>query len=479
MNDSLVAATARLRAAIEARKRAEVEEAVAIAELAEAHQWTADATVDVVGTRPVRIGADGTVLVDEFLPLEVAAAKGISVASATWLIRDVVNLKARHPLLWFQATKGLIPMWRACQLAAEVARFDLTVEQAQVLDERLAPKVPTLPWRRVLQSARGLITEIAAEKVTVLAEQARDARFVRKLPTDDPNVAYMSARVDTADAIFFDAMIDRIADILGDRGDTDTKDIRRAKSIGILATPARAQLMLAEAAGQDGPIRSADPRLLPQADVLVHVAEETLLHGAGPARVEGVGALPATMLKYLLGHTRVRVTPVIRPYADIAVGSYEIPDVIRRQVLLRDTYEAFPYSSRKARAGDLDHTDPYRPGRKRQTRASNLGSLWRKPHRAKTHAGTSPTPIPPVRRSSLEVGQRPRDDYASVSRKPTTGSASHSSKGSSATASRARWTEAWNASSDSQIASPINTSCSASCRVWTETSPGAPVMAAP
>jgi hypothetical protein len=288
--------------------------------------------------------------------------------------------------LWFQATKGLIPMWRACQLAAEVARFDLSVEQAQQLDERLAPKVPTLPWRRVLQLARGLITELAAEKVTALQEQSRSARFVRKLPTDDPTIAYLSARIDTADAIFFDGMVDRIADILGDRGDTDLKDVRRAKAIGILATPARAQLMLAEAAGLTGRIRSTDPRLLPEACVYVHVAEETLLHGRGTARVEGAGPLAATMLTHLLGHTRVRVMPVLRPYAEIAVDSYEIPEPIRRQVLLRDTYEVFPYSSRTAREGDLDHTDPYRPGRKRQTRASNLGSLWRKPHRAKTHA---------------------------------------------------------------------------------------------
>ncbi len=386
MNETDAAARVRLRDVFEAQARAEVDSAVAIAELAEAREWTADSTFDVIGTRPVRIGADGTALVEEFLPLEVATAKGISVASATWLIRDVVNLKARHPLLWFQATKGLVPMWRACQLAAEVARFDLSIDQAQALDTRLAPKVPTLPWRRVLQLARGLITELAAEKVTALQEQARESRFVRKLPTDDPAVAYLSARVDTADGIFFDAMVDRIADILGDRGDTDSKDTRRAKSIGILATPARAQLMLAEAAGQAGPVRSTDPRLLPEASVYVHVAEETLLRGAGPARVEGVGALPATMLKYLLGHTRVRVTPVIRPYADIAVDSYEIPEPIRRQVLLRDTYEVFPYSSRTARASDLDHTDPYRPGSKRQTRASNLGPLWRKPHRAKTHA---------------------------------------------------------------------------------------------
>jgi hypothetical protein len=289
--------------------------------------------------------------------------------------------------MWFQATRGLIPMFRACQLAAEVARFDLSIEQAQALDERLAPRVPTLPWRRVLHLARGLITELAAEKVTAVQEQARAARFVRKLPTDDPAVAYLSARVDTADAIFFDAMVDRIADILANRGDTDLKDLRRAKAVGVLATPARAQLMLAEAAGQTGSrIRSTDPRLLPEACVYVHVAEETLLHGAGTARVEGAGPLAATMLTHLLGHTRVRLTPVIRPYADIAVDAYEIPEPIRRQVLQRDLFEVFPYSSRPGRDGDLDHTIAYRRGKKRQTRASNLGPLSRKPHRAKTHA---------------------------------------------------------------------------------------------
>jgi hypothetical protein len=395
MNDSDAAAATRLRAVFEAQARAEVDSAVAIAELAEVREWTADATFDVVGTRPVRIGADGTPLVDEFLPLEVATLKGISVAAATWLICDVVNLKARHPLLWFQAIRGLVPMWRACQLAAEVARFDLTLEQAQELDARLAPKVPTLAWRRVLHLARGLITEIAAEKVTALQQEARTARFVRRLPTDDPAVAYLSARVDTADAIFFDAMVDRIADILADRGDTDLKEVRRAKAIGVLATPARAHLMLTEAAGRNGTVRSTSPRLLPQAQVVVHVAEETLLRGTGPARVEGVGALPATMLKYLLGHTRVRLTPVIRPYADIAVDSYEIPDPIRRQVLLRDQFEVFPYSSRTPREADLDHTIPYRAGVTGQTRASNLGPLSRKPHRAKTHAGwllEQPTP---------------------------------------------------------------------------------------
>jgi hypothetical protein len=43
--------------------------------------------------------------------------------------------------------------------------------------------------------------------------------------------------------------------------------------------------------------------------VYVHVAEETLLTGRGTADVEGVGAIPVAMLRILLGHTRVRLTP--------------------------------------------------------------------------------------------------------------------------------------------------------------------------
>ncbi len=199
-------------------------------------------------------------------------------------------------------------------------------------------------------------------------------------------MAYLSARVDTADAVFFDAMVDRIADLLAQRGDTDPKDVRRAKAVGILATPERARLMLTEATGTADPagVRSTDPRLLPEATVYVHVAEETLLAGHGTARVEQAGPLAASMLKLLVGNCRVRLTPVIRPYADVAVDSYEIPDWMRRQVQLRDTYEIFPYSSRTSRHQDLDHTIPYQPG---QTRASNLGPLSRTAHRGKTHGG--------------------------------------------------------------------------------------------
>lgn len=142
--------------------------------------------------------------------------------------------------------------------------------------------------------------------------------------------------------------------------------------------------MLAEAMGKQGEVAATDPRLLPTSTVYVHIAEQTLLHGEGVARIEGAGPLCATMLKHLVGHSRIRLTPVLDTGADMAVDSYEIPRPIREQVIVRDGHEVFPFSSRAARQQDLDHTDPYRPGVPRQTRTGNLGPLSRKAHRAKT-----------------------------------------------------------------------------------------------
>lgn len=466
MSDSTVAEVAaqRLQAAIDARVRAEIAEAVAIAEYATAHEWHGDDPIDVVGTRPVRVGADGTPLLGEFVALELAVLKRISPTTATWLIRDILNLRDRHPQLWQQVQHGDLPVYRACQLVQEVARWGLDADQARQLDSLLAPKVGRLGWPRLLRLCRGLMCQIAPQRAIDTARGARADRYVRKAPAEDPAVSYLTARVDTADAIFFDAMIDRIADLLSRQGDQDTKEIRRAKSLGILATPTRAHLLLTQAAsghvddqlgdeqpmdeewvktadpqwhasgpsgretrggapagvetpnpidsgspggilpdkdrspgigfavddlrqGTSGPdISPTDPRLLPEARLYVHVAAESLHHGEGTARIEDIGPLALASLTDLLGHCRIRLTPVIQPYAHAAVDAYEIPDTMRQQVILRDTHEVFPYSSRTARHSDLDHTTPWTPtGPPDQTRPGNLGPLWRRPHRAKTH----------------------------------------------------------------------------------------------
>jgi hypothetical protein len=183
---------------------------------------------------------------------------------------------------------------------------------------------PCCGFPRLLRLTHGLNTTIAAEKVIALAERARAERYVRKFPTDNTAVAYIAARVATADAIFFDAQIDRIADILSAHGDVDTKEARRAKAVGVLATPARARLLLAEAAGPS-----------------------CFRHAEGTADRFG---------------------------ADVPSAGSGTPTRIRNQVLLRDRVEVFPFSSQEARTQDLDHTEvfvaggPSLPGRAERQR---------------------------------------------------------------------------------------------------------------
>lgn len=386
-------AVERLRYAMELRRQADADEMRAIAELAAEHSWTTTDEYDVIGgERAIRLGADGSRLVGEFLPLEVAATKGISVTAATWLIRDVINLEARHPTLWRATLAGNIEPYKAFKLARLAAGYELTHEQALEVDEQLAGKVGRLGWPRLLRLARGLIGKVAADKIEAAAKKARDARFVRSAPGDEPIVTELWARLDTPDAQQLESTIQALAKKLHDHGDTDELDIRRAKALGILATPGRAQALLT---GDD------DQRYLPRTKVYLHLTPDMLVgqrndsqseptssdHAAtaGPiARSETLGPITPAMLADLFGTTRITITPVLHADSDQAVDNYEIPDRIRETITLRDGCEVFPYSSRTARGIDLDHTQPYVPGAAGQTAPDNLGPLTRRVHRAKT-----------------------------------------------------------------------------------------------
>ncbi len=367
----------RLRRSMELRRQADVEEMRALADLAVEHSWTTTDEYDVVGERPVRLGADGSRLVGEFLPLEIAAIKGISVTAATFLIRDVLNLKARHPHLWRAVRAGNVPPYKAFRLAQLAACHELTQAQAMEVDARLANKIGRIGWVRLQRLCRGYIGQIAADKIRAAAQRAREARFVRSQTGEEGVVTEVWARLDTTDAQQLEATIQAVAKKLRLGGDTDTLDVRRARALGILATPGRAQALLF---GAD------DDRYLPRTKAYLHITPE-FLAGSGDglaARSETLGPLAKAQLAELFGTHRITITPVIHSDGEPAVDAYEIPNRIREAVVLRDGCEVFPYSSRTARGLDLDHTRPYVAGAEGQTTPGNLGPLTRTTHRAKT-----------------------------------------------------------------------------------------------
>lgn len=145
---------------------------------------------------------------------------------------------------------------------------------------------------------------------------------------------------------------------------------------------------------------TVDPdRLLPRAELVVHLTDSTLAEGAGTIRLEGLGPMLAEWAGEMLGQARVSVRPVIDANYMAPVDSYEVPSAMRRAVELRNPVDVFPWSKRSAGTCDLDHTEAYRWSLAEggQTRPANLAPLGRRAHRAKTHGGWQMAqPIPGV-----------------------------------------------------------------------------------
>lgn len=392
-------AVVRLRQVYALRAALDAAESQALLDLASEADWDENAEFEIVGTRPVRIGADGSRLVDEHLPLEVAAAQQTSVDAAIWLIRDIVDLHARHPQICQALQTGLLPLWRARRFAQHASLLNLSAVESRAADEQIGPAIARVGWKRLWWLYRAAILRVAPDRMRVLAEQAAADRYVRTGPVDDdPATSYLSGRLDAGDAVAFSSLLDDLADALALAGEEGPKETLRARAIGVLADPQNAIDLLEQGPGADRLTESSDgagaqpaPRSRrsrrPATRIHVHIAESDLRPG-GVARLEGRGPVLVDQLRQLTGGGPVHLSPVVRVNgAEQVVDGYEIPAPLRAAVLARDRFEVFPYSSRGARQTDLDHTEPYRAGAKAQTRASNLGPLSRRAHRAKTHGG--------------------------------------------------------------------------------------------
>jgi hypothetical protein len=235
----------------------------------------------------------------------------------------------------------------------------------------------------------------------------------------------------------FLAAVDRIAEILAARGDTDPVGVRRARAVGILARPAEALQLLIEhqhdAASQPDPdpLNEPDqpsepdapngsdapnePEPEPEADhqslsiavppvfdaaaarprvvLHFHLAEAALRSGHALVRPEDGGPLTLHQLTEFLRRSgcQVRIQPVLDPIEVAPVDGYEIPARLRAAVRVRQIADVFPFGTCLSSTMDIDHTERYvsmdyggPPG---QTRLSNLGPFTRPGHRAVTHGG--------------------------------------------------------------------------------------------
>lgn len=358
-------------------------------------------------------GADGTPAVAEFLALEIGPILGISPTAAAFLIADSLNLRHRHPLLWRAVLDGRVRVWQAREITRRTASAGLDRNAAGWVDGQLANVLRSLPWRRVLTLLDGLIVHADTFAAARRAEEARARRSVWIGRDVDDGVATIVARVNASGAVFFDGMVERLSDILAEKGSNESRDVRRSQAVEIMATPARALALLQSAVQPDlavvapdaepessgrgpsgcaghvcGRVTVPPEKLLPKATVYVHVDAESVAAGTGVARVEGLGPACLGQLNQLLAGCRVTVRPIVDLNQVPAVDCYEIPRSLREAATLRSPIEQFPFGTVGSRKLDLDHVIPFDPdGPPRQTRLDNLAPLGRRAHRAKTHGG--------------------------------------------------------------------------------------------
>ena len=416
-----------LRDARTTRQVAEVQEAVTILHIVENYHRDLPEQPMPGRGRLVELAAEGGPKLNEFVPMELSAALGVSQQSITLLIGDLLDLEYRHPLLWRQVCDGVTPLWKARKIVQRTATVELGREAALEVDRLLAPTLPGVTVGRSLKLLEGLIVAVDPRGAERRAEAERRKRWVRIQPATD-GVSWLDGKLTGADGHQLDGTLNRIAAVLKADGDTDDRDARRSSALGILSNPALALALLhrdqqrrtthagqsAEAkkpahpvtdhadssatsadllagvpAGLLAELATIDPtKLLPKSTLFVHISDRTIRKKRGVARVEGVGPIPVKQLRTLLKDTRVRVQPVFDPGAVPPVDSYEIPAPMRRAVLLRQPTDTFPYGSWPSRGLDLDHVRPYRrDGGPGQTFVEGLQPLIRRGHRAKTHAG--------------------------------------------------------------------------------------------
>ena len=353
--------------------------------------------------RLVHPGGEGTPGLREFSIPELAMAREVSAHACERDLADALDLRHRLPRVWGLTQELACPVW----LSRKVARLSrrVPVDRVWIVDAAVAQAIGGEAPGRVLAICEAKVIEADAAAHAERVEAQRRRRYVGLSRTDEFGLRHVIARVNAGDAVWIDAMVDRLADILTGRHPDAGRDELRAIALGWLARPAEVVQLLLEAQGKSDELSRATAvpadllealatakpeRFRPRVDLHVHLSDLSIAGLAAPiARVEGVGPLLAD--SQLFDGCRVRVTPVIDLNDRIAVDCYEHPTGLAQRVRLGFPGDYFPYAAGVpglAGAADLDHPTPYdADGPPGQTGTHNSGPLSRRHHRWKTHAG--------------------------------------------------------------------------------------------
>ena len=120
------------------------------------------------------------------------------------------------------------------------------------MDARIAPRVGRVSFGRLQSLLEAYIYEADPDGADAAAEAAAQERFVRLGQTSEHGLRFIIARVSAGDAVWIDAMVARLAEILRLEGDSDPVDVRRSKAIALYHQPAEMLRLLCLHQHDDG-----------------------------------------------------------------------------------------------------------------------------------------------------------------------------------------------------------------------------------
>ncbi|MFY9914717.1 MAG: DUF222 domain-containing protein [Nocardioidaceae bacterium] len=299
-----------------AADRIEVDILKAATHWADLHSELARATSPLLpgSEKLVLFGGDGTPGVAEFAPAELGVVLATSTSAAERLVGDALDLRHRLPKVWARVCAGEVKPWIG-RRTAEATRH-LSVETVAVVDRRIAKYAHSLSWGRIEAIIAACWMECDPDAAAAADAVAQGSLGVWLDQSSEVGTKKIFIQAEAADAIWFDASVDRTAHGLGLLGDARGKDARRAAAVGILARPQAALDLfadVAEATGQPTPQTAGSPRVDTRPDVTlyVHLTDEALVTGQGVARVEQIGPVTLDRVRSWLGHANVTVKSVI------------------------------------------------------------------------------------------------------------------------------------------------------------------------
>ena len=309
---------------------------------------------------------------------------------------DTLDLIYRLPETWAVCLAGNADL----HIARRVAKLSrhLPADRVGVVDRAVARVIGRESGGRVLAVAEAKIIEADPALHEERVEAERRRRYVSSSRTDEFGLRTVIARVEAGDAVWVEAIVARVAEIIAPRyPDATATSCGRSRSAGWPAPPNSSSSCSSTATSKKSSTsnsqmrrrragrrrsrptcstRSARPTsspLTPKATLYVHL-HEAAIHGTpAVARVEGLGPVTLTGLQSLLARTSLTVKPVIDLSDRVRSTAYEHPSPSRNASHLTTGGDYWPY--RHLHQPPRRLRPPHPPRRQRPTRSDRHPQL--------------------------------------------------------------------------------------------------------